>query len=62
MEPHQECAYDHIVVYNGITTDASTLGMVLKVYEQIKNSIFQLKFQIQNSRHFILLRYSDVNL
>ena len=30
MEPHQECAYDHIVVYNGITTDANTLGMVLK--------------------------------
>ena len=26
MEPHQECAYDHIVVYDGITTDAHTLG------------------------------------
>merc|ERR1712117_377383 len=26
MEPHQECAYDHVVVYDGITTDAHTLG------------------------------------
>ena len=26
MEPHQECAYDHIVVYDGHTTDARALG------------------------------------
>lgn len=26
MEPHQECAYDHIVVYDGHTTDARVLG------------------------------------
>ena len=26
LEPHQECAYDHIVVYNGHTTDKQILG------------------------------------
>lgn len=26
MEPHQECAYDHIVIYDGDSTDAHTLG------------------------------------
>lgn len=26
MEPHQECAYDHIVLYDGHSTDANTLG------------------------------------
>lgn len=26
LEPHQECAYDHIVVYDGDSTEASTLG------------------------------------
>ena len=26
MEPHQECAYDHIEVYDGITTESNTLG------------------------------------
>jgi hypothetical protein len=26
MEPHQECAYDHVVIYDGHTTDATTLG------------------------------------
>lgn len=26
MEPHQECAYDHIVLYDGHTTDARSLG------------------------------------
>ena len=26
MEPHQECAYDHVVVYDGHTTDDNTLG------------------------------------
>lgn len=26
MEPHQECSYDHIVFYDGDSTDADTLG------------------------------------
>lgn len=26
MEPHQECAYDHIVLYDGDTSDMHTLG------------------------------------
>ncbi len=26
MEPHQECAYDHVVLYDGHTTDAQVLG------------------------------------
>ncbi|XP_050525579.1 tolloid-like protein 1 [Daktulosphaira vitifoliae] len=26
MEPHQECAYDHIVFYDGSTPDSQTLG------------------------------------
>ena len=26
LEPHQECAYDHIVVYDGHTTDEQILG------------------------------------
>ncbi|XP_063217252.1 protein tolkin-like isoform X2 [Bacillus rossius redtenbacheri] len=26
MEPHQECAYDHIVIYDGDSPDAHTLG------------------------------------
>ena len=26
LEPHQECAYDHIVVYDGHTTDRQILG------------------------------------
>ncbi|CAG2110474.1 unnamed protein product [Medioppia subpectinata] len=26
LEPHQECAYDHIIVYDGDSTEASTLG------------------------------------
>ncbi|GAB6021030.1 hypothetical protein CHUAL_003667 [Chamberlinius hualienensis] len=26
MEPHQECAYDHIVLYDGDNTEANTLG------------------------------------
>lgn len=26
LEPHQECAYDHIVVYDGSTLEANTLG------------------------------------
>lgn len=26
LEPHQECAYDHIVVYDGDTNEAPTLG------------------------------------
>lgn len=26
MEPHQECAYDHIVLYDGHSTEANTLG------------------------------------
>lgn len=26
LEPHQECAYDHIVVYDGATSETTTLG------------------------------------
>lgn len=26
LEPHQECAYDHILVYDGATLDSNTLG------------------------------------
>ena len=26
MEPHQECAYDHIVVFDGHTTESRALG------------------------------------
>ena len=26
MEPHQECAYDHIVLYDGDSTDSHILG------------------------------------
>ena len=26
MEPHQECAYDHVIMYDGHTTDDSILG------------------------------------
>ncbi len=26
MEPHQECAYDHVVLYDGHTTDKQALG------------------------------------
>lgn len=26
LEPHQECAYDHIVVYDGATSESTTLG------------------------------------
>lgn len=26
MEPHQECAYDHITFYDGPTPDSQTLG------------------------------------
>ncbi|CAG2060490.1 unnamed protein product [Timema podura] len=26
MEPHQECAYDHIVIYDGDSPDSHTLG------------------------------------
>lgn len=26
MEPHQECVYDHIVIYDGDSTDSITLG------------------------------------
>lgn len=26
IEPHQECAYDHIAIYDGVTTDSPTLG------------------------------------
>ena len=26
MEPHQECAYDHVVLYDGHTTDSPDLG------------------------------------
>lgn len=26
MEPHQECSYDHIVIYDGDSPDAHTLG------------------------------------
>lgn len=26
MEPHQECAYDHVVLYDGDTPDSFTLG------------------------------------
>ena len=25
MEPHQECAYDHVVLYDGVTTEANAL-------------------------------------
>ena len=26
MEPHQECTYDHIVLYDGKTSEAPVLG------------------------------------
>lgn len=26
MEPHQECTYDHVVIYDGDSTEATTLG------------------------------------
>lgn len=26
MEPHQECAYDHVVMYDGHTTEEQVLG------------------------------------
>lgn len=26
VEPHQECAYDHIAIYDGVTIDSPTLG------------------------------------
>ena len=26
MEPHQECAYDHVVMYDGHTTEDTILG------------------------------------
>ena len=26
MEPHQECAYDHVIMYDGHTTEDSILG------------------------------------
>jgi hypothetical protein len=26
IEPHQECAYDHVVIYDGHTTEDQVLG------------------------------------
>ena len=29
MEPHQECAYDHVIMYDGHTTEDQILGRLL---------------------------------
>ena len=44
MEPHQECAYDHIVVYDGHTTESRHREldqMELKVAFFQKDSFFK---------------------
>ena len=58
MEPHQECAYDHIVVYDGHTTESrhrelDQMELKVRDFQKKIDIIYRLKqiccFTILNS-------------
>ena len=46
MEPHQECAYDHIVVYDGHTTESRHREL-----DQMELTLLGSGYEWQKTRH-----------